>query len=226
MTICRMLCVKCAVPVHSASKHPFSDGTPDRFATLPEELVRKVLGRVRHRPTLCALAAVSSELGIAVHSYMQGPALHFFLSALVRLIEAFDEQEGIFDWADQCQWVSEWNNASVDRVVAWLQSQPKNDDGLPTGVDAQHTDEFGNPTSILEPLYRHIDLYGSYPDGLSWCTDISRSPVCDEIDALWTSLEKALKTLRVRDLIDGTARMKRLRARVRNVVAPLQDVAG
>jgi hypothetical protein len=226
-----MLCVQRAVPVHSASTHTLSNGTPDRLATLPEELVREVLGRV-DRPTLCALAAVSSDLGVAVHPFIQGHAVDGFLLALVNLIEAYDKQEGTFGWADECQWVCEWDNVPVDRVVAWLQSQPKDNAGLPTGVDAglptgvddEHTDGAGNPMSILEPLYRHIDLYGSYPDGKRWCADTSRSPFCDEIDELWVCLEKALRTLRVRDLIDGMTRMKHLRTRVRNVVARLDGI--
>jgi len=220
-----MLCVQRAVPVHSPSTHTFEDGIPDRFATLPEELVREVLGRV-DRPTLCALAAVSSDLGVAVHPFVQGHAVDDFLFELVELIEAFNVHEGTFGWADQCQWVREWSDVPVDSVVSWLQALPRDDYGLPMGVNnANARGEAGKPMSFLIMLFMHIDFCGRFPDHSGgWCADISLSPACDEIDALWECLRAALTSLRVRDLIDGTTRMEQLRTRVLNIVVLLDGI--
>ena len=119
--------------ISAASTHTLSD----RFATLPEELFCMVLDQLDYC-SMCSLAAVSKDLGVAVSPHVQGAALYCFLCELIALIEAFysDTHAPWFSWADQCKWVAEWREVvTADSVVAWLEALPKDDDGLPTGAD-------------------------------------------------------------------------------------------
>ena len=188
---------------------------PDRFAALPAEVVSLVLDEVDDR-TMCALAMVSTGLNEAAHPYVQGAALDAFLIALIELMEAyFEHDDPDFNWSGRCEWIAEWNDVPVDRVVAWLQALPKDENGLPMGEDSCQ----GETRSLLDPLNDHIYLYSLVPDGAGWAADVTRDHVVEEVDSLWECVESALKSLRVVDLNAGTARMKDFAARVQNVSA-------
>ena len=192
------------------------------LSSLPHDLVPLVLDAVSEHD-MRSLAVVSSKLRQTAHPRVQGAALHDFLCALIDVTQAYfehDECDPDFVWSDQCEWIAEWRDEPVDRVVAWLQALPKDEDGLPVGADSSLYSN-NDVRSILEALFTNWRLYALFPGDHGWST--SEYADREETDALEACLLSAVTSLRVPELDDGATRMRNLCARVRAMPRPPQD---
>jgi hypothetical protein len=194
-----------------------------QLSSLPHDLVPLVLDAVSEHD-MRSLAVVSSDLSQAAHPRVQGAALDDFLGALIDVTQAYfehDEFDPDFDWSDRCEWVAEWDSVPVDRVVAWLQALPKDEDGIPVGADSSLYSN-NDVRSILEALFTHWQLYNClFPGDHGWSTDEYAHR--EETDALEACLSSAVTSLRVPELDDGATRMRHLCERVCAMPRPPRD---
>ena len=193
-----------------------------QLSSLPHDLVPLVLDAVSEHD-MRSLAVVSSDLSQAAHPRVQGAALDDFLGALIDVTQAYfehDECDPDFDWAGQCEWITEWDDVPVDGVVAWLQALPKDEDGLPVGADSSLYSN-DDVRSIFETLFTNWQLYARFPSDHGWSTNEDAHR--EETDALEVCLSSAVTSLRVPELVDGATRMRHLCARVRAMPRPPRD---
>ena len=188
------------------------------LSSLPHDLVPLVLDAVSEHD-MRSLAVVSSKLSQAAHPRVQGAALDDLLDALIDVTEAYFRHAD-FVWCDQCEWIAEWRDVPVDRVVAWLQALPKDEDGLPVGADSSLYSN-NDVRSIFEALFTNWQSYALFPGDHGWST--SEYADREETDALEACLSSAVTSLRVPELDDGATRMRNLCARVRAMPRPPQD---